>query len=317
MAGKTLMYVHGFASSAASGTVRTLRELLPETRVVAEDIPLHPEEGLAMLRDMTDRERPDLIVGTSMGGMYAEQLKGFDRILVNPAFQMGETMSKHGLTGKQVFQNLRKDGVQEFMVTKGLVKEYEQVCAGCFRDITPEEQARVTGLFGDKDPLVHTYDLFRSHYPAAIRFHGEHRLNDTVALHYLLPVIRRIDDRQEGRERQIVFLSLETLHDAYGHPASSMHKTYEYLLEKYRVYIVAPSDSADPQAMVSAAAWTEEALSAPAWNQLIFIRRRELLYGDFLITRRPCPDFMGTVLHFGSDDFKTWDDVATFFSRLG
>ena len=37
-------------------------------------------------------EKPDLIIGTSMGGMYTELLKGFDRILVNPAFEMGDTM---------------------------------------------------------------------------------------------------------------------------------------------------------------------------------------------------------------------------------
>ena len=63
----------------------------------------------------------DLIIGTSMGGMYTEMLYGTDRILVNPAFQMGETMGKHGMIGKQTFQNPRKDGVQEFIVTKAMV----------------------------------------------------------------------------------------------------------------------------------------------------------------------------------------------------
>jgi hypothetical protein len=26
---------------------------------------------------------------------------------------------------------------------------------------------------------------------------------------------------------------------------------------------------------------------------------------------------MGTLIHFGSDTFKTWEDVLLFFSRLG
>ena len=103
MSGKKIMYVHGFASSAQSGTVEMLRHLMPNATVVARDIPIHPEEAMAMLRSMADEEQPDLIIGTSMGGMYTEQLHGFDRILVNPAFEMGETMSK--FTGKQVFQN--------------------------------------------------------------------------------------------------------------------------------------------------------------------------------------------------------------------
>ena len=105
MSGKKIMYVHGFASSAQSGTVEMLRHLMPNATVVARDIPIHPEEAMAMLRSMADEEQPDLIIGTSMGGMYTEQLHGFDRILVNPAFEMGETMSK--FTGKQVFQNPR------------------------------------------------------------------------------------------------------------------------------------------------------------------------------------------------------------------
>ncbi len=144
-----------------------LQELMPNATLVAEDIPVHPEEGIEMLQKMAETEKPDLIIGTSMGGMYTELLKGYDRILVNPAFEMGDTMSS--MTGKQEFQNPRKDGVNELMVTKGLIKEYRRLYrALCFQDITPEEQERVYGLFGDEDPVVHTFDLFHEHYPQAI-----------------------------------------------------------------------------------------------------------------------------------------------------
>ena len=48
---------------------------------------------------------------------------------------------------------------------------------------------------------------------------------------------------------------------------------------------------------------------------------KNLLLGDYLIDAEPdtCGgrDFMGTLIHFGSDAFKTWEDVLTFFSRLG
>ena len=203
MEGKKLMYVHGFGSSAQSGTVEMLRTLMPGATVVARDIPLHPDEAMDMLRRMCDEEQPDLIIGTSMGGMYAEQLRGFDRILVNPAFEMGDTMGKHGMIGKQTFQNPRADGVQEFIVTKSLVKEYAEATQLCFKDIDDDDRRRVVGLFGDEDPLVHTFPLFAEHYPTAIHFHGEHRLSDKVAMHYLIPIIRYIDDRQSGRQRQI------------------------------------------------------------------------------------------------------------------
>lgn len=44
---------------------------------------------MALLKETVESERPDLIIGTSMGGMYTEMLYGFDRICVNPAFEMG------------------------------------------------------------------------------------------------------------------------------------------------------------------------------------------------------------------------------------
>ena len=49
MAGKTVLYVHGFASSGQSGTVTRLRTVMPQAHVVAPDIPVHPEEAIALL----------------------------------------------------------------------------------------------------------------------------------------------------------------------------------------------------------------------------------------------------------------------------
>ena len=132
MSGKKIMYVHGFGSSAQSGTVTMLRTLMPNATVIAEDLPLHPAEAMTLLRDMQQKEQPHLIIGTSMGGMYTEQLRGTDRILVNPAFEMGATMGEHGMIGKQTFQNPRKDGVQDFIVTKALVKEYAEATTHFF-----------------------------------------------------------------------------------------------------------------------------------------------------------------------------------------
>ena len=117
-------------------------------------------------------------------------------------------------------------------------------------------------------------------------FHGEHRLTDKVAFHYLIPVIRWIDDRQEQRERPIIYIQYETLHDSYGHATASMHKAFEMLIEHYNVYVVAPSPS-------------------------------NTHTGDYLISAHPHPEFMGTTVVWGSDEFKTWEEIITFFERLG
>lgn len=317
MVGKTIMYVHGFGSAASTNTVKILQTLLPKARVIAEDIPLNPEQAMTMLRNMVATEKPDLIIGTSMGGMYTEMLRGVDRILVNPAFQMGDTMSEHGMMGKQVFQNPRKDGVQEFIVTKAMVKEFREMTTHCFEDMDSDDIGRVWGLFGDADPTVHTFELFHSHYPQAIPFHGEHRLTEKVIFHYLIPLIRHIDNRQEHREPPVLYVTLDAMKDSYNKPKSSLQKAYEFLLPFYDIHLVAPSPTNHPEVMPQAIEWVKEYLSAPAWNKVIFCNNPHMLLGDYIIDTQEHPDFMGTSIRLGSDEFKTWEEIIIFFSRLG
>lgn len=315
MAGKKMLYVHGFASSAQSGTVARLRTVFPNATVIAKDLPIHPEEALSLLYKVCEEEKPDIIIGTSMGGMYTEQLYGFDRICVNPAFKIADTMQEHGMTGKQQFQNPRQDGVQEFYVDKPLVKEYQAATEKNFAHATDEgEQQRVFALFGDKDDLVHTRDLYCSHYPQDIPFHGEHRMNDQSFMHSVVPVIRWIDDRQEKRERPVIYIGVETMKDSYGKPASSVQKAVRLLIEKYQVFFVSetPEDT-----------WLTEYIGVPAWRHQIITHRRDLLYGDYFVQgqgargKEQGVELMATPIEFGSDTFKTWEDIIEYFSRLG
>ena len=313
--GKKVLYVHGFGSSGQSGTVTRIREVLPEAIIIAPDLPIRPEEAMALLQEVCQKEQPDLIIGTSMGGMYAEMLTGYDSILVNTALQMGDTMKDHGMIGAQHFSNPRQDGVQDFMVTKALVKEYKEMTEQCFLGITDEEQKRVWGLFGDEDTTVNTFDLFREHYPTAIRFHGEHRMNDQSFMHSVVPVIRWIDDRQEGRERPIVYIDINALRDKWDKPNSSSQKTIRTLLETYQLYFVAPAP-AEAQHYADVNAWLYEYVNVPAWGHTVFSNQKQLLYGDYLIDVEKT-EGMATLIQFGSDTFKTWDDIAAYFERLG
>lgn len=319
MAGKKVMYVHGFGSSAQSGTVQRLREVLCQATIVAEDIPLHPQEAVDMLQQWCHEQQPDLIIGTSMGGMYTEMLYGYDRIIINPALRIGDTMVSHGLTGAQRFFSPRKDGVQDFIVTKALVKEYKEITNRNFLGIDEEEKGRVVGLFGDKDDLVDTYDLFCEHYPTAIRFHGGHRMDDQSFMHAVLPVIRWMDDRQQRREREKVFIATDALIDRRGMAEASAQKAFRRLIEEYDVYIVAPAPRSakdETSRMAEVVSWAEEYINVPAYNHVVFTNQPQLLLGDFLISAKPCEGFMGTVIPYRSDTFKTWEEIITYFDRL-
>lgn len=316
MKGKKILYVHGFGSSGQSGTVVKIREALPNATVIAPDLPVHPQEAMSLLREVCAGEHPHLIIGSSMGAMYAEMLHGTDRILVNPALQMADSMKEHNMMGTQHFQNPRQDGMQEFYVDKALVKEYRETTEQCFAHLPDDdEQRRVWGLFGDEDTTVHTFDLFGQHYSQAVRFHGEHRLNDRSLMHSVIPVIRWIDDRQEGRERPIVYIDMNSMADKWMKPQSSLQKVVRQLLEHYQLFFVAPA-SADATPYASTLSWLYEYINVPAYAHTVFTNQKPLLYGDYLIDADKT-EGMATLIQFGSDSFKTWEDIGEYFARLG
>lgn len=186
-----IVYFHGFASSGASGTVELLRKLLPEVDVVAPDIPVDPAEALPFLQQFVKDEQPDLIIGTSMGAMYAQQMFGFKKICVNPAFNMSR-MSNALKTGEHKFLNGRKDSQKTFKITKDIIQHFNMMERQQFKGITDFDKENTYGLFGIHDKSVNTYDLFRKYYKYATRFDGEHQLNEKVLKSAVLPLVRQI-----------------------------------------------------------------------------------------------------------------------------
>ena len=315
-AGKKILYVHGFASSGASGTVGRLRLLLPQATVIAPDLPVNPHEAIALLKDLCARENPDLVVGTSMGGMLTEQLAGYDRICVNPALHLADTFLKNNGLGKQEFHNVRQDGQTSFMVTKALLEDYRAVSDNRFSVIEPE---RVYGLFGTRDTMVDCFDEFAAHYPQSIHFDGEHQLNDHAFLWSLLPVMQWIDDKQEGRDKRTLLVELDdVLRDTRNDlPVGEAFKVFHHLSELYDAYIICREDPNKPELWGENLAWASAHIGVPAWNRVLVGNHPELLMGDYLLSRQGCDGFLGTVLKFGEDPFRTWADVQTFFDRLG
>ena len=190
---RKLMYVHGFASSGSSGTVMTLRRYMAGWRVVAPDLPVDPFDALELLRRMVNEEQPDIVVGTSMGGMYTQQLWGVPRIVVNPSFEMSRSLL-FGKMGRNKYMSKRQDGATEFRIDKSVVERFKEMEKHQFDGINEDEKLLVMGLFGDKDPVVHFYPLMAELYgeERCRWFNGEHRLNDKVVDKVLLPLIKEM-----------------------------------------------------------------------------------------------------------------------------
>ena len=189
---KKVLYIHGLASAGSTGSATQMRNhLYPKgVQVLSPDVPVDPIEAIAFLKDLVQKEQPDIIVATSMGAMYAEQLKGFRRILVNPSFHMARLLTFRGL-GRCEFRNKRQDGATDFKVDKQMIQAFGQVEKDSFKGITEAEKAMVWGLFGTQDKLVNCQADFLKHYGKAQMqlFEGEHFLNDKVLSKVVMPLI--------------------------------------------------------------------------------------------------------------------------------
>ena len=99
-----------------------------------------------------------------------------------------------------------------------------------------------------------------------------------------------------------------------------MGKAVAELSWNYDVQIVTGVPYNEPGRFQETAGWCEDNLGVPVWNRLTSCNHKDLLLGDYLIDAHPESNggegFMGTLIHFGTDTFRTWEDVLGFFGRL-
>ena len=190
-----VLYIHGFASAGSSGTAIHMRNMLypHDVQVISPDVPTSPLQAQKMLKQLAQELSPQLIVATSMGAMYAEQIHGVPRILVNPSFYMARLLTFRGM-GRVEFRNKREDGAKDFKVDKEMIQEFKLVEKDSFQGITPQEKELVWGIFGTQDKLVNCQAEFRKHYgPMQMRlFDGGHYLNDHVLSREVMPLVMNL-----------------------------------------------------------------------------------------------------------------------------
>lgn len=183
-----VLFIHGLASSGAYKMASSLRILLKGSEVIAPDVPIEPTEALNLLEGICRDERPDLIVGLSLGGFWAQKLRGYRKILVNPDFHISRLLRT--MTGEREYLSPRRDGALTFTVTDALCDEYASLESVEFDGLASEEIALTTGMFADRDEMVNCKDEFETYYPGRSRsYPGTHLPNYPEIKKYILPVI--------------------------------------------------------------------------------------------------------------------------------
>ena len=183
-----VLFIHGLASSGAYKMASSLRILLKGSEVIAPDVPIEPGDALNLLKGICRDERPDLIVGLSLGGFWAQKLRGYRKILVNPDFHISRLLRT--MTGEREYLSPRRDGALTFTVTDALCDEYARLESVEFDGLASDEIALTTGMFADRDEMVNCKDEFEAYYPGRSRsYPGTHLPNYPEIKKYILPVI--------------------------------------------------------------------------------------------------------------------------------
>lgn len=204
MSVRKILFLHGFTSSGECEIARALRaELAGVAEVVAPDLPLHPFDAMDMLQDLCAGEQFDMIVGSSCGAFYGQQLvrfTGVPAILISPFLKMTEFLSQR--IGVHEYKLPRADGTQQFVIDEQLVAEFAKMQEHQFDCYDEFNRDRVIGMFGLHDTLAHFRGIFLKYYDTAIDFDGPHTMTAGNVRRDLVPVIvRTLSEIEPVRER--------------------------------------------------------------------------------------------------------------------
>ena len=191
---KKIIFLHGFYASGQCVPAEALRDAFAGKAIVlTPDLPLHPKEALAFIRDLCQREQPDILVGNSCGSFYAQMVAptiGVPALLGNPYFKMTEFLQPR--IGAQQYKSPRADGNQHFVIDEALIGEFAELEAQQFYSCSPDCKECIWGLFGEHDTLAHFEPLFLEHYHHAYHFPGAHTPTEEETKTWYVPLIEKL-----------------------------------------------------------------------------------------------------------------------------
>lgn len=188
-----MMYLHGFMSGANGSKPRQLQgQFGNRYRVIAPELTADPEYSLALIDRIIEEEKPEIVIGTSLGAWMALACHSGDAavVVVNPVTDP-EKQLERWVGEEQNYFCKRLDGVQTYTLTAETLAKYEKyklwfrlgvssksdrlfaLCstadellghshARMLRNLLPESQVMIVNDFGHQcrdAGMTHLYEL--------------------------------------------------------------------------------------------------------------------------------------------------------------
>ena len=189
---KKILYIHGWLSSGNSNTVSDIKNILHDCDIMSPDIPPSPINALIFLKEYVNKYKPDIIIGSSLGGFYANQLKCKHKILINPAFIISQQIKP----GTFKFMSPRVNNNQEFKFTihdKYMIDDYIK---HQFDNLSDYDRKNTKIILGTQDTVVtNTKNICIKNFGKSniIEANFGHRLNHDIIKNYIIPLIEEMN----------------------------------------------------------------------------------------------------------------------------
>lgn len=148
-----MMYIHGFRSGANGSKGQQLQEhFRGRYRVIAPEVDADPKKSLDKINEIIALEKPEIIVGTSLGGWMTVMCNSGDAqlVVINPANDPEATLSQW--EGEELpYFCCRLDHVQTYTLTKDILEKYKYFH---FEKEVKEKAANIYALCSTEDELL-------------------------------------------------------------------------------------------------------------------------------------------------------------------
>lgn len=148
-----IMYIHGFRSGANGSKHQQLQEhFRGKYRVIAPEVDADPKKSLEKINEIIAREKPEIIVGTSLGGWMTVMCNSGEAqlVVINPATAPEATLAQWQGQELPYFCS-RLDGVQTYTLTQEILDKYKDYN---FEAVVKEKAANIHALCSTEDEIL-------------------------------------------------------------------------------------------------------------------------------------------------------------------
>ena len=195
-----IIYIHGLGG--AKNTSQTYIELNKvfgkEHIVLAPEVPHNPLEASMWIKDYLNKEKPDILLASSMGGfILLSSLYDCKMIVINPAIGgFDDMINAFGMGYQGEFDLGRSNGELKFTLDNKYYDDLKVVTNTYHNKLLNNEIKRkypIYGIFSFEDEFFHHSKEFKKYYGDNYKMiHDSHSISINSINEYVVPIVKEL-----------------------------------------------------------------------------------------------------------------------------